>query len=183
MAPFGPALKVLLPLAGFLFSFLDSYGNLHTVTEWQGKRAIVLAFLTTDCPLSNAYVPELNRMDLAYEKQGIAFYAVQGDGTVPLEEVRKHVREFGYTFPYLLDAKETLAARFGVSTTPEVAVVSPSGGLLYLGRIDNRQVDFAKRRTRVTEFDLRDALNAILAGKAIAVPRTKAIGCAIVPES
>ena len=63
--------------------------------------------------------------------------------------------------------------------TPEAAVLSPSGQLLYLGRIDNLLEDFGKQRTRVSEFDLRDTLDAIVSGKPVPHARTKALGCAI----
>ncbi len=161
-------------------SLADSEGKVHTVAEWAGKRAVVLLFVTTDCPLSNAYVPELNRMERAYARQGVVFYAVQGDATIATEEVRQHVKEFGYGFPYLLDPQESLATYTGATATPEAAMLSPSGELLYLGRIDNRVEDYGKRRVQVTEFDLRDALDAVLSGKAVPHPRTKAFGCAII---
>ncbi len=155
---------------------------MHTRAEWNGKRAVVLLFVTTDCPLSNAYVPELNRIEDAYASRGVAFYAVQGDATISLDQVRKHVKEFAYKFPYLLDPKESLAAFTGATTTPEAAVLSPRGELLYLGRIDNRLEDFGKQRVQITEFDLRDTLDAILAGKPVPRARTKAIGCSITPS-
>lgn len=161
------------------FSFVDTAGQTHTRAEWSGKHAIVLLFLTTDCPLSNNYVPELNRLNSAYASRGIAFYGIQGDATVSIEDVRKHVQDFAYTFPYLLDPNETLDAFTGAATTPEAAVLSPTGQLLYLGRIDNRLEDFGKQRVQITEFDLRDALDAILAGKPVPRARTRALGCAI----
>jgi thiol-disulfide isomerase/thioredoxin len=161
------------------FSFNDASGQPHTRAEWTGKHAVVLLFLTTDCPISNGYVPELNRIKESYSPRGIAFYAVQGDATIALDEVRKHVNDFGYTFPYLLDPKESLAAYTGATTTPEAAVLSPRGELLYLGRIDNRLQDYGKQRLQITEFDLRDALDAILAGKPVLRARTRALGCAI----
>jgi peroxiredoxin len=162
-----------------VFSFSDTKGQIHTAAEWNGKHAIVLLFLSTDCPLSNNYVPELNRINAAYASRGIAFYAIQGDASVAVDEVRKHAQEFGYTFPYLFDPQESLATFTGATTTPEAAVLSSAGDLLYLGRIDNRLADFGKQRTQITEFDLKDALDAILAGKSVPHPRTKALGCAI----
>jgi|SRR5579871_969394 len=161
------------------FSLPDTAGSVHTPAEWAGKRAIVLFFVSTDCPLSNRYVPEMNRIVSAYSPRGVAFYAVQGDATIAPEEVRKHAREFGYTFPYLLDAQESLADLTGATATPEAAVLSPLGGLLYLGRIDNRVEDFGQERIKVTQFELREALDAVLAGKPVPHPHTKALGCAI----
>ncbi|MGA3018906.1 MAG: redoxin domain-containing protein [Bryobacteraceae bacterium] len=161
------------------FSLVDTAGRTHTPADWTGKRAIVLFFVSTDCPLSNNYVPELNRIAQAYAPRGVAFYAVQGDATVPEADVRRHVAEFGYSFPYLFDPEESLAAFTGAVSTPETAVLSPRGDLLYLGRIDNRLEDYGKRRVKITEFDLRDSLDAILAGKPVPRALTKALGCAI----
>jgi len=161
------------------FSLTDTAGRTHTPADWAGKRAVVLLFVSTDCPLSNRYVPEFNRIESAYTARGVAFYAVQGDATVAEDEVRRHVKEFGYTFPYLFDPTESLAAFTGATATPEAAVLSPRGDMLYLGRIDNRLEEFGKERVQVTEFDLREALDAVLAGKPVPHPRTKALGCAI----
>ena len=157
----------------------DVAGALHTPREWADKRAIVLLFVTTDCPLSNGYVPEFNRIARAYTSHGIAFYAVQADSTIPVEEVRNHAREFGYEFPYLLDPQQSLAALTGATTIPEAAVLSAEGRLEYLGRIDNRLEDYGRARVLVTEHDLRDALDAVLAGRPVPHPRTNAVGCAI----
>lgn len=161
------------------FSLADTAGRIHSYAEWAGRHAIVLLFVSTDCPLSNRYVPEMNRMVSDYAPRGVVFYAIQGDATVPLNQVRAHVKEFAYTFPYLLDPEESLAAYTGATTTPEAAVLAPSGEVLYLGRLDNRLEDFGKERVQVTQFDLRDALDAVLAGKPVPHPRTKALGCAI----
>ena len=165
------------------FSLTDTTGQVHSSAEWSAKRAVVLLFVTTDCPLSNGYVPEMNRIASEYAPRGIAFYAVQGDATVAAGEVRRHAKEFGYTFPYLFDPHESLADLTGATTTPEAAVLSPQGAVLYLGRIDNRVEDFGKQRYQATEFDLRDALDAILAGKPVPHPRTRALGCAITKTS
>jgi peroxiredoxin len=161
------------------FTLTDTAGRTHTLAEWSGKRAVVLFFVTTDCPLSNTYVPEMNRMVQTYTPRGVLFYAVQGDATVAAAEVARHAKEFGYLFPYLFDPGETLAAHTGATTTPETAVLSPSGEVLYLGRIDNRQEDFGRQRVHITEFNLRDTLEAILNGKPVPRPRTQAVGCAI----
>ena len=162
------------------FSLADTAGQKHTPAEWSGKRAVVLFFSSTDCPLANALVPEMNRMQQFYSPRGVAFYAVQGDATIAAAEVVRHAREYAFGFPYLIDPQESLAAYTGATTVPEVAVLSPRGDILYLGRIDNRQEDFGKQRPQATELDLRDALDAVLAGKPVPHPRTKALGCAIV---
>ena len=107
------------------------------------------------------------------------FYAVQGDTTIAGGEVRQHARDFAYRFPVLLDPQQILARHTGATITPEAVVLSPQGEVLYLGRIDNRVEDFGKVRLQATEFDLRDALDATLAGRPAPRPRTHAIGCSI----
>ena len=161
------------------FSLTDTSGRPHTPAEWSSKRAVVLIFVSTDCPLSNRYVPELKRIEGAFAARGVAFYAVQGDATVAVSDVQRHAKEFAYTFPYLLDPSESLASYTGATVTPQAAVLSPGGEVLYLGRIDNRLEDFGQERVVVTKFELREALDAVLAGKPVPQPRTKALGCAI----
>src|SRR5215813_11879516 len=81
------------------FALKDTAGIVHHEDEWSKSRAVVIFFTTTDCPVSNGYVPEMNRIRSDYANRGIAFYAVQTDTTIPDAEVRKHVSEFGITFP------------------------------------------------------------------------------------
>ena len=175
-------LSGLATAAGSLpqFSLSDTAGRSHTPAEWNGKRAVVLFFASTDCPIANSYVPEMNRIHDAYASRGVAFFAVQGDATIANATVVQYAKEYRYTFPYLFDPKESLAGFTGATTVPEVAVLSPHGELLYLGRVDDRQVDYGKQRPQATETDLRDALDAVLAGKAVPHARTKALGCSIV---
>jgi peroxiredoxin len=169
--------SALLP--ALRFGLRDTAGAIHHEDEWLKSRAVVIFFTTTDCPLSNSYVPEMNRIRAEYGKRGIAFYAVQTDTTIPDAEVRRHATEFGFKFPVLLDPKQTLVRLAGATATPEAAVLSNEGAVLYLGRIDNRVVDFDKRRPAATESDLKNALDAVLAGKPVDHPRTDVIGCAI----
>jgi peroxiredoxin len=161
------------------FDLKDTAGTRHTQREWQGKKAIALFFMMTDCPLANGYVPEMNRIAAGYARQGVAVYAVHSDPLVGDALVKKHAEEFGLTFPVLLDPKLVLARAAGATTVPEVAVFSPTGELRYLGRIDNRAEDITRRRTVPTEFEFRAALDAVVAGGIPKVARTRAIGCAI----
>jgi peroxiredoxin len=165
------------------FDLRDTNGGLHTAAEWRLKRAVVLFFTMTDCPLANGYVPEMNRLREAYESRGVAFYAVQVDNTVSDAAVRTYAHEFAYSFPMLNDPQAILARLVGARVTPEVAVLSGSGEVLYLGRIDNKVEDLTKPRYAATEPELRNALDAILVGKAPKEARTRAVGCSISLES
>ncbi len=161
------------------FALRDTGGVVHSPEEWNGKKAIVVFFTTTDCPLSNNEVPEMNRTRRDYESRGVAFYAVQADTTIADADVVQHTKEYEFSFPVLFDPHQTLAKMTGATTIPSAAMLTPDGTLLYLGRIDNRVEDFNIRRQEPTKFELREALDAVLAGKAVAHPRTKAFGCAI----
>ena len=160
----------------------DVNGVQHRQTDWTNKRAIVIFFTTVDCPLSNGYVPEMNRIQKEYAARGVAFYAVEADITANDPDVRQHAKEFGFTYPVLIDKRQSLVRLTGATGTPEVAVLSGNGKVLYLGRIDNRVEDFDKRRNVVTEHDLKDALEAVLGGRPVARPRTQVVGCAITLE-
>jgi thiol-disulfide isomerase/thioredoxin len=160
-------------------NLLDTDGLVHRQSEWASKRAVVVFFTTIECPLSNGYIPEMNRLHTEYAARNVGFYAVEVDPTIADRDVRVHAKDFAIAYPVLLDKHQTLVRRVGATTTPEVAVLSNTGSLLYLGRIDNRVVDFDQRRNVVTEHDLRDALDAVLAGRPVTHPRTTVVGCSI----
>jgi peroxiredoxin len=165
------------------FDLPDTNGARHTADEWRAKKAVVLFFTMTDCPLANGYVPEMNRMQASYGPRGVAFYAVQADNTVSDAAVKKYAQEFGYTFPMLNDSHQILARLTGAKVTPEVAVLSSNGEVLYLGRVDNKVEDLTRPKYAATEPELRNALDAVLAGKAPKEARTRAVGCSINLES
>lgn len=142
-----------------------------------GKKAVVCVFVARDCPVSNAYAPEIERIIARYTPEKVAFSLVYSDpGTSPAA-ARQHAKEYGYTCPLLLDPSHRLVRRAGVTVTPEAAVFSPGGKLLYRGRIDDLYLGFGKRRPAATHHDLRDALDAVLAGRPVPTARTQAIGC------
>jgi peroxiredoxin len=161
------------------FTLADTAGGTHTEAEWRSALSVIF-FITTDCPISNGYVPEMNRIAHDYASRGVRVYAVMADTGTPLAEVQKHAKEYGFTFPVLLDPKQILVRFTGASVTPEAAVISAGAAKVYLGRIDNRVEGFGVQRSQATQRDLRDALDALLAGKPVATPSTKAIGCSIV---
>ena len=161
------------------FQLRDTLGQLHTPAEWNGAKAILLFFVTTDCPVANSYVPEMNRIHDAYAPRGVRVFAVQSDTTIPDANVARYARDFHYGFPLLLDSRQMLVRLANATVTPQAAVLSPEGKVLYLGRIDDRVADFGKQRFQPTEQDLRAALDQVLSGRPVAHPLTKSIGCAI----
>jgi peroxiredoxin len=162
-------------------SVKDVDGKSHAPLAQKDSKATVLFFLMPDCPISNAYAPEIERICQAYAKKGVTAFIVHADPDTTAEDAKKHAREHKLTASVLLDPTHRLVKRTGVKTAPEVAVVGPDGKTLYHGRIDDWYVDYGKRRAEPTKHDLRDALDNVLAGKAVAAPTTTALGCPL-PE-
>jgi peroxiredoxin len=139
------------------------------------NRAVAVIFIATQCPVSNAYNDRMAALGKEYAAKGIAVVGINSNRTEPASEVAAHAKTHGFTFPVLKDDANKVADAYGATHTPEVFVVSPKGDLLYHGRIDESQND----PKHVTSPDLRNALEAILAGKPVPVPETKAFGCSI----
>ncbi len=159
------------------FSLGDTEGNKHSLDEFARHKAIVLFFLGTECPVSNGYSPDMQSIVSKYATAGIACYGVHCDPTITIAEVAAHAKAYHLVFPMLLDRDQVLAHGSGVRVTPEAVVVSPTGKVLYRGRLDDRYSTEGKRRDEPTVRDLENALNSVLANEAPAVAETKAFGC------
>ena len=138
-------------------------------------KAVVVMFIATKCPYSNAYNDRMREMAAAYEKQGIVFAGINSIKSEPADEVVSHAKQHGLAFPLMKDPENKVADLYDARHTPEIFVVDPQGKLRYHGRIDENYEDPAK----VASPDLKNALDAMLVGKAIARAETKAFGCSI----
>lgn len=144
-----------------------------------GPRAIVLIFVSTDCPIANRYAPELARIYDVYQGQQVAFWLVYADADESPERIRRHLEEYRHLIPALRDPDHRLVKFSGARRTPEAAVFSPGARRQYLGRIDDRFTDYGKSRKSASEHTLQDAINAVLSGRRVSTPVTTAIGCPI----
>jgi hypothetical protein len=143
-------------------------------------KAHVLLFVQTDCPVSNTFAPEIQRICTAYASKGVGCTLAYEDVRVDAAGVRKHLNDYAYRgIPATIDSSRALADRAGATITPEAVVVDAAGAVRYRGRINNFYASLGKPRQRVTEHDLTDALDAILAGKPVPKPATEALGCFI----
>src|ERR1051326_6101274 len=136
------------------FQLSDANGKLHSVAEWNAKKAVVLLFLSTECPISNRYAPAINRLFDNYSGKNVAFYIVQSDPSLKAADARTHASEFGFKMPVLMDPTQSLATKTGVEVTPTAVVMSSVGQVLYIGRIDDRNIDLGKYRDAPTREDL-----------------------------
>ena len=159
-------------------SIPDLEGTSVDVLAGAGK-ATVLVFVGVDCPISNRYAPELQRLEREFAPRGIAFFRVYPEPSLDSAAARRHGVDYGLTFTALLDREHRLVEHTGVEVTPEAAVLAPDGGVLYRGRIDDRWVDVGTRRPRASRHELREALEAILDGRPAPQPQGRAVGCYI----
>lgn len=143
-------------------------------------REAVLFFVTHDCPISNSFAREIGRICSEYGPKGADCTLVYVDPTLSDERARAHAAEYGHGgYPKIVDRKHELVRATGVTITPEVAVVKADGTVVYRGRIDDSYAALGQPRRAVTSPDLRNALDATLAGKPAARAETKALGCYI----
>ena len=143
------------------------------------KRASVLIFVRTDCPISNSYAPILNGMVKTYADRGVTFFIIYTSRDLSVADARAHLKAFGYTCPAIVDSHHTLVKALGAIATPEAFVITPDGSTAYHGRIDDSFPALGKQRPHPTTHELADAIDAVIAGKAPTVAHTRAVGCAI----
>lgn len=157
--------------------FVDADGRRQTPLWQPGKKATVLFFLLPDCPISNAYAPEIRRICTECDTKQVATFIVHADPDVTALTARKHAKDYGLKCPTLLDPKHVLVRHTGASKAPEAVVLDAAGAVAYRGRIDDWYADYGKRRAAPTRRDLRDAIDAVCAGRLVARAVTEVIGC------
>ncbi len=145
-------------------------------------RWFAVVFLSPDCPLANNAVPILNQLARDFAGQPVAVIGAYVDGDLELPALRAHAKAYGLTFLAVDDRAHHLVALAHATYTPQAAVFSADGILLYRGRIDDRVGEIAAERPAATTHDLHDVLAALVAGEAGPFPDRSGFGCAI-PQS
>jgi hypothetical protein len=144
------------------------------------EKAQVLFFLSAECPISRFYAQEIQRICREYGAHGVRCGLVYEDLPVNDSAIRKHLDEFGYReIPAMTDGTGKIATQVNATVTPEAVVIDKSARIRYRGRIDNFYADLGRPRRAATVHDLRDALDAVVAGRVVAHPETTATGCFI----
>ena len=139
----------------------------------KAHKAVVLIWISTQCPYSNAYNEQMRDMANAYASKGVLFAGINSNKTEDSEKVTTHAKKNGHTFPILKDPSNKVADLYNAQRTPEVYVIDSTGKLRYHGRITENHEDAA------SSPDLKNALDALLTGKTVAKTVTKAFGCTI----
>jgi hypothetical protein len=140
----------------------------------------LLVFLTTDCPIANQYAPEIQRICTSYGEKGVRCFLVYVDPSLPPETLKQHKLDFGFDCcDAILDKQHALVRKAGATVSSEAAVFSSRGTLEYRGRIDDLYAELGTRRQTANRHDLREALDALTAGRRVLIPRTETFGCFI----
>lgn len=142
-------------------------------------RWIVVVFLSPECPVANADIPVLNALAAEFAPHDMTFVGAYADPTLALADLRRHATDFHLGFLTADDRGQRLMHAAGATYTPEVAVFSSEGALLYRGRIDDRVEDFGGARPTARHEDLREVLTALAAGRPAPFARRPGFGCTI----
>lgn len=162
------------------WNLTDIGGRQHAPFEDPATRAVVLVFISTDCPIANAYQPQLKKLAEEYVTQGVRWFMIHPDPATTHERAADHARQFEIEVPIVVDQEQSIARGVGARVTPEVHVyVNAKKKAVYQGRIDNLNAGYGKKRPAATTHELEDALRAIVDGKPLAVSKTEPVGCFI----
>jgi peroxiredoxin len=156
------------------FTLPDVDNKERSLKSLAGKNGTVLLFIAVQCPVSNAYNERMAKLAEDYKAKGIAVIGINSNVAEDAAAVKAHAEQNKLSFPILKDPSNKIADRLGASVTPEAYFIDANNKLLYHGRIDN-----ARNAAQLETSDLRNALDAALAGKAIEKTEAKAFGCSI----
>ena len=156
------------------FTLLDVDNKERSLKSLAGKNGTVLLFIAVQCPVSNAYNERMAKLAEDYKAKGIAVIGINSNVAEDAAAVKAHAEQHKLSFPILKDPGNKIADKLGASVTPEAYFLDAGNKLLYHGRIDN-----ARNAAQLETSDLRNALDAALAGKAIEKTEAKAFGCSI----
>ena len=162
------------------FGLKGTDGKRHGLSDHADKKALVVVVSCNHCPTAIQYEDRLVAIQRDYAAKGVQLLAINGnetDGhpTDDFPHMVQRAKEKGFNFPYLRDESQAVVRAFGAVRTPEVFLFGPKRTLVYHGRID----DNAEDPSKVKRHDLREALDEVLAGRPVSVPKTVPVGCTV----
>jgi peroxiredoxin len=156
------------------FTLPDVDGKEHSLNSLKGKNGSVLIFIAVQCPVSNGYNERMEKLAQDYKARGISVIGINANSSEAADAVKAHAAAHNLTFTILKDNGNKIADALGATKTPEAYFLDAGNKLIYHGRIDNSR-DVAQ----INSSELRDALDATLAGKPVAKTTAAAFGCSI----
>lgn len=165
------------------FKLKNVDGKQVALSDFKNAKGVVVIFDCNTCPYSKAYNERIMALNKKYSGKGFPVIAINSNDAAAspgdsFEAMVTQAKRKKYDFPYLADETQDVARSFGATNTPHVFVLERSGNefkVAYIGAIDNSSRDAAKADKKYVE----EAIDALLAGKPVANPQTKAIGCGI----
>lgn len=149
-----------------------------SVAVSRGQAPVVYVFLSTECPISQQYARRVSALHRQYATE-VRFVALFPSKTDSPRLIRQFRNDYGLTIGGKPDLNAAMARQLRAQVTPEVVLLDGSGRTRYQGAIDDWYVALGKHRSAATQHYLRDALDALLAGKDAPVRQTQAVGCLI----
>jgi thiol-disulfide isomerase/thioredoxin len=150
----------------------------RSLNDFKDRKAFVLVFSTTSCPLVQRYWPVLNRLEKDYRDRGVQFIALNVGADDSITTMAAQAVKHDCAFPFVKDFDAVCARALGVERTPQVVVLDAQKELRYRGRIDD-QYRLGGNRPAPTRHDLKEAIDAVLAGREVTVSETPVDGCLI----
>lgn len=165
------------------FALPDPSGKIHSLADFKGAPALVIAFICNHCPYVKHIREELAKFGREYQTKGVAIVAISANDIVehPADSPAKMAEEAaaaGYTFPYLYDETQAVAKAYRAACTPDFFVYDGEQKLYYRGQFDDSRPRVEKILP-VTGKDLRAAVDALLAGKPAPTEQRASLGCNI----
>jgi len=153
--------------------FTDITGKTFALYDLKDKKAIVLVFLSFECPVSTSYSQPLAEMAKDYERLGVSFIGLSTNQDDTVAELQKQVKECALNFPVALDRNFVVANAVKAEITPEVFVLDGNYVLQYRGRIDDGYYARLKKSHEITKHDLKQVLAEIVSGRPVSFPRPR----------
>jgi len=155
-------------------------GKKHSLPDFDQKPVLVVAFTCNHCPYVQAYEDRMIALQREYGLKGVELVCINANDTVNYpednyDEMVKRSKKKGFNFHYLRDEDQSVATLYGATHTPEFFVFDKERNLRYHGKMD----DNYQNPKAVKVNYLRNAVDAILAGKEVPEPETYSIGCTI----
>lgn len=173
----------MLPLgtAAPEFTLPDADGALHSLADAAGSRAYLVMFICNHCPFVIHVADELARLGRVCEAENVAVFAINSNDVKKYtsdrpEMMKEMAASRRYTFPYLLDADQSVAKAYRAACTPDFYLFDADRKLVYRGQLDASRPG---NGIKVDGKDLRGALSALLAGQAVAEKQVPSVGCNI----
>ena len=159
------------------FTLQDQTGKMVNLSDFAGK-VVVLEWLNPECPFVVRHYKAKTMSTLVdkYKDKNVVWLAINSTNTATSEFNGSWVSENSLTYPILNDREGKVGKLYGAKTTPHMYVIDPSGKLVYRGAIDD---DPSGQNGGKGVNYVDQALDEVLAGKAVSVPETKSYGCSV----